>query len=72
MSLWIAETWLRKSSFTYSLSFGEEGELTGTADERLLGGEEDLDTADALQTRADERDSDRIWGSLGLGGFTRH
>jgi phage terminase large subunit-like protein len=72
MSLWIAETWLRKSSFTYSLSFGEGGELTGTADERLLGGEEDLDTADAVQTRADERDSARIWGSLGLGGFTRH
>ena len=32
MALWIAETWLRKSAFTYSLSFGDE-EYQGTAEE---------------------------------------
>ena len=34
MSLWIAETWLRKSAFTYTLSFGD-AELSGSAEEGL-------------------------------------
>jgi phage terminase large subunit-like protein len=71
MSLWIAETWLRKSSFTYSLSFGDGGEITGTSDERLAGGaDDDLDTHEQIEARANERDSDRIWASLP--GFGRH
>jgi phage terminase large subunit-like protein len=37
MALWIAETWLRKAGFVYSVSFGDDNELTGTADERLIG-----------------------------------
>ena len=35
MSLWIAETWLRKSAFTYTLSFGDGAELSGSAEEGL-------------------------------------
>ena len=36
MALWIAETWLRKSAFTYVLDFGGS-EIQGTSDERLFG-----------------------------------
>ena len=39
MALWIAETWLRKAGFVYSVSFGDDSEFTGTADERMVGAE---------------------------------
>ena len=60
MSLWIAETWLRKSSFQYNVSFGDS-EYTGTTDERLQGGNLD----DYEYERVIERESyDKIWSDL--------
>ena len=54
MSLWIAETWLRKSAFTYTLSFGD-AELSGSAEEGLahsLGDEGGDYEAEATQQSA--------------------
>lgn len=62
MSLWIAETWLRKAGFTYSLSFGDGEELTGTADERLSYGEE-LDGA-AYEKQATRDSVEQIWDNV--------
>lgn len=60
MSLWIAETWLRKSSFQYNVSFGDS-EYTGTTDERLQG--QDLSDYDYEQVTTRES-NDKIWNEL--------
>ena len=60
MSLWIAETWLRKSSFQYNVSFGDS-EYTGTTDERLQG--QDLSDYDYEQVTTAES-NDKIWNEL--------
>ena len=60
MSLWIAETWLRKSSFQYNVSFGDS-EYTGTTDERLQG--QDLSDYDYEQVTTRES-NDKIWSEL--------
>lgn len=60
MSLWIAETWLRKSSFQYNVSFGDS-EYIGTTDERLQG--QDLSDYDYEQVTTRES-NDKIWSEL--------
>lgn len=60
MSLWIAETWLRKSSFQYNVSFGES-EYTGTTDERLQG--QDLSDYD-YEAVTTKESNDKIWNEL--------
>ena len=65
MSLWIAETWLRKSAFTYSVSFGEGGDYQGTAEE-TLGYDIGEDTADprAYEAEATTASAARAWGDI--------
>jgi len=64
MSLWIAETWLRKSGFTYSLSFGEDTDLMGTADERLAYGEEYGDGGEDYEIKTTRESVAQIWDNL--------
>jgi hypothetical protein len=64
MSLWIAETWLRKSGFTYSLSFGEDTDLMGTADERLAYGEEYGDGGEDYEMKTTRESVAQIWDNL--------
>jgi phage terminase large subunit-like protein len=63
MSLWIAETWLRKSGFTYTLDFGGS-EYTGTSDERLFGDSDDEMTEAQYIRETEQRDYDTIWSSV--------
>lgn len=63
MSLWIAETWLRKQGFTYTLDFGGNS-YEGTSDERLFGEDEDEMTQTQYEQATNEADRDRIWGEL--------
>lgn len=63
MALWIAETWLRKSAFTYSMDFGDGREYSGQSDERLFSDDETMtETAYVEETAAS--DSARIWGEV--------
>lgn len=62
MSLWIAETWLRKSAFTYSLSFGDGAELTGTAEETL--GYDVGDDGASYEAAATQASARAAWGDI--------
>lgn len=62
MALWIAETWLRKSGFTYTMDFGGR-EYTGTSDERLFADDENYTEAEYRE--ATTRESyDKIWNEF--------
>ena len=64
MALWIAETWLRKSAFTYTMDFGGT-EIQGTADERLFSGDEsEIMTHAQYSESATRAAHDTIWGEL--------
>ena len=63
MSLWIAETWLRKSAFQYTVDFGGR-EYTGSSDERLFGGGSDELTESEYIQATEQRDLDTIWGEV--------
>ena len=67
MSLWIAETWLRKSAFVYSVAFGER-EHTGEADERMIGGLYDDDDPETYRREQERSGHDKIWAELLPGG----
>jgi len=62
MSLWIAETWLRKSAFTYTLDFGGDV-IQGTSDERLFAEDGYLEEADYIK-ETEKQTNDKIWGEL--------
>jgi phage terminase large subunit-like protein len=64
MSLWISETWLRKSGFVYQLSFGEGADYEGTADERLFGGGEGEMSVSQYNDEARRQNYDTIWASV--------
>jgi hypothetical protein len=64
MALWIAETWLRKSAFTYTMDFGGT-EIQGTADERLFSGDDNENMTHAQYSdHATRASHDTIWGEL--------
>ena len=63
MSLWIAETWLRKSAFRYTLDFGGR-EYTGSSEERLFGNVGDDLTESEYIRETERQDLDTIWGDL--------
>jgi len=58
MSLWIAETRLRKSSFVHRVSFTDDGEMSAGADDRLR---RDIDSTDDQQLQAE---MDHFWGEM--------
>ena len=62
MSLWIAETWLRKAAFTYTLDFGGQV-YEGTSDERLFGEGDEMTEAEYVEETS-ASDSARIWGEV--------
>ena len=66
MSLWIAETVLRKSGFVHRLAFGDDSILEGEADERLAGYDLDEDPMEKYRREAEERQNGKIWKSVGL------
>ena len=63
MSLWIAETVLRKSGFVHRLAFGDTT-YEGEADERLAG--EDLleDPLEKYNREAEEQHNVKVWNSI--------
>jgi phage terminase large subunit-like protein len=71
MSLWIAETWLRKSAFVYSVAFGER-EHTGEADERMVGGAYDDEDPEIYRREQDRKSHDSIWNELLPSGGSWH
>jgi len=71
MALWIAETWLRKSGFVYTMDFGGT-EYQGTADERLFSDSDpDEMTHSEYSSRATRASHDIIWSEF-LPGFNEH
>lgn len=62
MALWIAETWLRKSGFTYTMDFGGR-EYTGTSDERLFADDENYTEAEYREATTREA-YDKIWNEF--------
>lgn len=63
MALWIAETWLRKAGFTYTLDFGGS-EIQGTSDERLFSDDDSQMTESEYISYTEQQDYDRIWSDL--------
>ena len=62
MAVWIAETWLRKSAFTYTLDFGGT-EISGTSDERLFSDDGEM-TESQYQVETQSVSYDKIWSEL--------
>lgn len=74
LALWIAETVLRKSGFVYSVSFGEDSEILGTAEERISTDDFDQDDenpaaagAKAYRNEAEKAAAESAWGDLPFG-----
>ena len=62
MALWIAETWLRKSGFVYTMDFGGR-EFTGTSDERLFADDDNYTEAEYREQTTRES-YDKIWNEF--------
>ena len=63
MSLWIAETVLRKSGFVHRLAFGDDV-YEGEADERLAGGDLLEDPLSKYNREAEEQHNSKVWNSI--------